>query len=284
MPNVKVITDSGCDLPDNVSASQQIEVVPLTIRFGEKEFVDKQDLSPEEFWQHCLEATDLPQTAAPSPGSFEKAFRQAAKDGYNEVICITLSAGISASYQSAVTAASLLNKEIRVLIFDSKLITIAQGMLVMEACSWSSAGLSLDDLEVKVKEMRDGLRLLGTLDTLEYLKKGGRIGNARAFLGSLLEIKPLIELRNGIVEPESKTRTRAKALTSLVDKVRQAEPTGKIGVSHGMAQDIESFTTQLQHQLPDCTLYIGQIGAVLGAHTGPGTIGVAFTPSLGFNK
>ena len=276
MAGIRVVTDSSCDLPQAVADEHAITIVPLTIRFGEQELVDRRDLTPAQFWERCAASPVLPETAAPSPGSFEEAFRAAAGSGADGIVCVNISSRLSATIQSAQAAAQAVAENVPVRVIDSRSVTLGLGMIVLEACRRAEAGGSLDDVAAAAEDASNRVRVLGTLDTLENLKKGGRIGGAQALLGSLLSIKPAIEVRDGAVEPGPKQRTRSKALRYLVDKVAGEPSITHLAVMHGAAPDVGDFLDMLAPHFARDQIIVGDIGPVVGAHTGPRTIGVAY--------
>ena len=275
MPGIRVVTDSSCDLPPELAAKHAIDIVPLTVRFGSQEFVDRRDLTPSEFWSKVAASAVLPETAAPSPGAFEEAYRRAANDDCRGVLAVTLSGELSATHQSAELAAKAVADTIPVRVIDSRSLTLALGMMCVSAASMAEQGRSLDDVAAAVEDLIPRTRIYATLDTLENLKKGGRIGGAQALLGSMLSIKPVIEIRDGKVEQESRQRTRSKSLRYIADKVRDAGPIERLAVLHGDAPDLDDLLAMLR---PVYTgeIVIGDIGAVIGTHGGPRVIGVAY--------
>jgi DegV family protein with EDD domain len=276
MGNIRVVTDSSCDLPQGLADEHDIEIVPLTIRFGDEELVDRRDLTPKEFWAKCAATPVLPETAAPSPGAFETAFRKAAADGCAGVVCICLSGDLSATYQSAQLAAQAVEGEIPVRVIDSKSITMGLGVMCLSAAAMAEQGKGIDDVAAAAEDLVPRVRVYGALNTLENLKKGGRIGGAKALAGSLLSIKPIIEVRNGKVEEESKQRTRARSLRYLADKIKAAGDLEYLAVMHGEAADLDEFLEMLASVPQRDDMVIGDIGAVIGTHGGPGVMGVAF--------
>jgi DegV family protein with EDD domain len=250
--------------------------VPLSIRFGSDELVDRRDQTPKEFWARVAESPVLPETAAPSPGAFEEAYRGLAKAGRDAIVCVTLSSALSATYQAAQLAAQAVADEIPVRVVDSRAVTMAEGLLAVRAAELGAAGSSLDEVVEAHEKLVPTIRTYAALDTLENLKKGGRIGSAGAFLGSLLSIKPIIEVADGKVEPESKQRTRSKSLRYLVDKVRQFPKVENLAVMHGDAPDIDEFLDMMNEVYPRENIILGDLGAVIGAHAGPRTIGITF--------
>jgi len=276
VPGVRIVTDSACDLPPEVSEENQIDIVPLTIRFGEEELLDRRDLTPEQFWARCASSPRLPETAAPSPGAFQEAYKRAADEGAAGIVCVNLSSALSATYQSAVTAAQSVAGRVPVRVVDSRSVSIAQGLMVLAAARMAREGKSLDDVAGAAEDLVGRTRVFAALDTLENLKKGGRIGGAEAFLGSLLSIKPIIEVRDGVVESESRQRTRSRSIQYLVEKVRQFGEVENLAVVHARAPDVNQLVDLLAAVYPRERILVGQVGPVIGTHAGPGTIGVAF--------
>jgi DegV family protein with EDD domain len=272
---VRVVTDSACDLPDELIAELGIEVVPLSIRFGSEEFVDRRELGTEDFWRRLGASSVLPETSAPSAGAFEQTFRSLADAGATGIVCVNLSSKLSATMQAAQVATKALEGDCPVAVVDSLHVTMGLGNLCIAAARAGAAGESLDAIVADVTDRRDRTKLYGTLDTLEYLKKGGRIGNARALLGSMLAIKPVVEVRNGVVEESGKVRTRSKALRLLVDKVKEG-PVESLAVMHGQAPDLEELLDMLDPLVPRSEIVVGQVGPVIGTHAGPRVIGVTY--------
>ena len=276
MAGVRIVTDSSCDLPADLADAQGITIVPLSIRFGTEELVDRRDLTPAQFWERCAASPVLPETAAPAPGLFEEAFRSALDGGADGVVCINISSKLSATIQSAQAAANSLGADARVRVVDSRSVTMGLGMIVLEAARAAAGGASVDEVVAVAEEASSKNRVLGSLDTLENLKKGGRIGGAQALLGSLLSIKPVIEVVDGAVEPGPKQRTRSRALRWLVDQVAAEPKIDQLAVMHGAAPDLGELLDLLAPHFPREQIVVADIGPVIGAHTGPRTIGVSY--------
>ncbi len=276
MTSIHVVTDSSCDLPDDVVNKLGITIVPLSIRFGDEEFVDREELSTEEFWIKCQASETLPETAAPSPGAFEAAYRAAANNGASGVVAILLSGDLSATIEAARAGARAVEDVIPVSVIDSKTVTLGLGTLVVMAAEQAREGSDLDAITELVSAAAARTQVHAALDTLENLKKGGRIGAAGSMLGSLLSIKPLIEVRDGVVEPAGKQRTRGKALSHLVGIVRDnADRIDRLAVLHAACDDVDVLVDQLA-PLVQSEILVGQVGPVVGTHAGLGTIGVVF--------
>lgn len=275
---VRVVTDSACDLSDTLVEAMRIEVVPLSIRFGDEELVDREELSPEDFWDRLRSSTALPETSAPSAGKFEERFRGLIDRGATGIICINLSSRLSATMQAAQVAANAVRDQCPIVVIDSRTVSMGLGALCLTAARRAADGAKLEEIVEDVLSRRDRTRLFGALDTLEYLKKGGRIGNARALLGSMLSIKPIVEVREGAVEEAGKVRTRSKALHLLAEKAK-AQPLDSLAVLHGQAPDVEDLLDMLGEIFPRDDIVTGLVGPVIGTHAGPGVIGVSFQVS-----
>jgi DegV family protein with EDD domain len=275
--NVRIVTDSSCDLPEAVVTAHGIRVVPLSIRFGDEEFIDREQLSTAEFWRRCAAQDTLPETAAPAPGQFETAYRELAAEGAGGIVVVSLSGKLSATMQSAELAARSVRDTIDVRVIDSRSVTLGVGTIALAAARAAADGASLDEVEALARDRADRTHVFGALDTLENLKQGGRIGNAKALLATALAIKPIVEVEDGEVAQAGKQRTRSKALKFLVDKVRSFEgEVHDLAVLQADCDDVDEFVAMLQ-PLYDGEIVVGDIGPVIGTHTGRGTIGVAFS-------
>ena len=273
--SIRVVTDSSCDLPQSLVDALRIEIVPLTIRFGDEELVDREELSADEFWHRLEHSKLLPETAAPSAGAFEKKFRELHARGATGIVCINLSSNLSATMQAAQLAAAAVSGDVPVQVIDSRSASMGLGNLCLTAARRAADGDSLESIVQEVVDRRDRTKLFATLDTLEFLKRGGRVGNARALLGTVLSIKPVIEVREGIVEEAGKVRTRSKALKLLAAKAAE----GKIehlAVLHGNAPDLDELLEMLEPIFPRDDIITGVVGPVIGTHAGPRVIGVTF--------
>lgn len=275
MPGVAIVTDSACDLTEALERQAGISVVPLTIRFGTDELVDRHEMTPSQFWERCRGMTELPETAAPPPGAFRDAFEAAADRGSEAVLCLTLSAGVSATYQSALTAAQAFGR-IPVEVVDTRSLTMGQGLVALVAAEAAAGGADLARLREVTADAIARTRVFGVVDTLDHLQRGGRIGGARALLGSILSIKPVVEVREGVVAEESKQRTRARSLDYLAEKVRADAPLERLAVANGAAADIDQFLERLTGIAVRRPLLVVELGPVVGTHAGPGTIGVCY--------
>ncbi|CAG4934510.1 MULTISPECIES: DegV family protein [Acidithrix] len=277
MSKIKIITDSASDIPPHLIDELQIGIVPLTITFGDKSYKDVIELSVEEFWEKSQSSPTLPQTAAPSIAAFVEAMTEAIESGYDGIIVITLSSKLSATYQSATRASEEVGQsKIPIIVIDSELATYGQGSLAVLGSENSS--LPIEELATLIRNTKARTRVFGALDTLDNLRKGGRIGPAAATLGSILSVKPIIEVKDGVIEAPSKQRTRKRALEYLYDLVQgQADQIEKIAVISALAPDTDEFVAKIKEITKLKDIPVAIIGPVIGSHSGPRTIGVAFT-------
>jgi DegV family protein with EDD domain len=276
MSRVHIVTDSSCDLTLAETDAHDIGVVPLSIRFGPDEYIDREQLSVEDFYAKMASTGLLPETAAPSPGRFEQEFRAAVERGADAVVCINLSGELSATVQSARSAAKALEGEIDVRVIDSLSLTGGLGTMVLDAAAAAEAGADADAVEALVTSMIGRTEICAALDTLENLKKGGRVGSAKALLGSMLSVKPIIRIVDGAVEEAGKQRTRRRALEFLRDRLFEEPTVSELSVLHGEAPDVDDFLEMIAPRYPRESIRLGKIGAVIGTHGGPGVIGICY--------
>ena len=270
-----IVTDSACDLPQQLVDELGITLVPLTFSFGDEEFTDRVSLTPNEFWARCSASPVLPQTAAPAPGKFAEAFTNLSGAGATGILVITLSSDLSATKQAAEQGVEAAQLRIPIRVVDSRSASIGEGISVVAAARLAKGGMGLDDLARTVTDMASRTRVWAALDTLENLKKNGRIGGAKALLASALSIKPIITVLDGKVAEGGKQRTRSKALAFVIDQFRNDGTVSNVAVLHAQCTDVDAFVAQLRETYSG-EIIVGDIGSVIGSHTGPGTIGVAY--------
>jgi DegV family protein with EDD domain len=274
---VRIVTDSACDLPDEIVQRHGIGVVPLTIRFGDEDLIDREQLSVDEFWSRCAASDELPSTAAPAPGQFEEVYRRLAAEGATAIVVISLSGALSATIQSAELAARSLAEVIPVTVVDSRSVTMGLGTIVLAAARAAEGGASPEEIAAAATDMARRTKVIGALDTLDNLRKGGRIGGAKAMLATALSIKPIIEVIDGVVEQGGKQRTRSKALAFLTERVAaDGDRVQNLAVLHADCADVDDFVAMLRTVRGDGEIVVGRIGPVIGTHAGRGTIGVAY--------
>lgn len=276
MAGVRIVTDSASDLPQETVDEFGIEIVPLTIRFGDEEFVDRFELSAEAFYEKMHSSDRFPETAAPAPGQFEEAFTRLADDGADAIVCVNLSSQLSATMSSAQNAAKAFDGRLPVTVVDSRSITGGQGTQVTAAARAAAEGRSVDEAVALVEDMAQRTHVFGALNTLENLKKGGRIGGAQALIGSMLSIKPIIDISSGKVEEAGKQRTRKKSLVWLRDKLFEQERVENLAVCSGMAPDVDDLYDLLAPRYPREEILEYRIGATIGTHGGPAVLGLTW--------
>ncbi len=271
-----IVTDSASDLDSADTERLGIEVVPLSIRFGSQEFTDGVDLTIDDFYSKLSTSEDLPETAAPSPGAFVEAYERLKAKGATEIVVINLSSALSATMQSAITAVDLV-EGVEVHVIDSQSITGGLGNMVLAAAESAAAGASAADVLANIEATRSRTRVFGALDTLENLKKGGRIGGAQAMLGTMLAVKPLLDLSSGEVVEAGKQRTRKKAMAWVRDLIIEAgDNAEQMTVLHGNAPDIDEFLDMIKDDVDLDKIRVSKIGPVIGTHGGPRVLGIAY--------
>jgi DegV family protein with EDD domain len=276
MVRIRVVTDSACDIPEEIARRLNIDIVSLSIRFGDEEFTDRVDLSPEAFWAKCKASKTLPETAAPSPGAFQAAYERAKTDDCDGVIVLTLSALLSATNQSAVLGSEAAAGTLAIRVIDTKAVSMAQGLLVIDVAELAATGADLDQLVAHAESLVAKVGVVAMLDTLEHLIKGGRVGGARALLGQVLSIKPLLELKDGVVAEAGRQRTRSKALVAIAEVVKSHAPLKRLALVHGASSEVaalESLVASIATQNP---IIVTDMGPVVGTHGGPGIIGLCW--------
>tara|TARA_B100001250_G_scaffold15827_1_gene13728 strand:+ start:1128 stop:1961 length:834 start_codon:yes stop_codon:yes gene_type:complete len=272
---IRIVTDSASDISLEEAASLNIEIVPLSIRFGESEYTDLIDLSVSDFYAKMAESELLPSTAAPSPGAFEAAFKRCQEAGADGVICINLSLALSATGQAAQLAADAFSEILPVRCIDSKSISSGLGTIIRRAAAAAANGQSMDEIEALVENLAKRTRIFATLDTLDNLKKGGRIGGAKAMVGTMLQFKPCLDLSSGEVVEAGRQRTRKKSLLWLREVLENAGSVEDLCIIHGDAPDVQEFEDSISDLVPD-GIRINQLGAVIGTHGGPRVLGLTY--------
>ena len=246
-------------------------MVPLTVSFGTDSFADGIDITNEEFFERLKRADRLPTTAAPSPGAFADTYRRLSAE-CDGVISIHLSSTLSATAQAATVGAQSV-EGFPVHVVDSRSLTMCVAFL----CRVAAQSPSLEEALRQVEERVPRQRVLALLDTLRYVEMGGRVNRAQAMIGTMLDLKPILALTDGEIRGIDRVRTRARAFTRMVELLRRDAPVEYMAVMHAQAaEDAERVRRELAQELPDLEIEIGQIGAVLGTHTGPGAVGLTY--------
>lgn len=272
---VRIITDSVADLPPQLVKNLKITVIPIIVRFGTETFRDGIDLTADQFYQRLQQSKVLPITSVPSPGHFAEAYNNLAEET-DEIFVIMLSSRLSGTYEAALESISLMKRKCRVEVYDSRWATMAQGFIVMKAASAAQAGAGLDEVMDVARKTAGRVDFLSTFNTLEYLRRGGRIGRAQALLGSVLKVNPLITLRNGVVEPAGRARSRAKAIERLLAFVKGYSYIEELAVEDTACPDeAEVLVEQLGSIFPKERIHRSKMTPAIGTHTGPGMLLVA---------
>ncbi|MGI6549767.1 MAG: DegV family protein [Syntrophomonadales bacterium] len=276
---IRVITDSGCDLPVEILAENQIEMVPLKVTFEDGEsYLDRVEISPREFREKMYRSKELPKTAAPDPNTFMEVFRRAL-DEAGEAVCICISSGLSSTYQSAVLARDMLETE-KIRIIDSLSASLGEGVLAIRAAEMARQGLSLDTIFNRLVDYRDNLKTVFTLDTLENVIKGGRLTKFQGLVGSILDIKPIFQGVEGKIEVLEKLRGRRRALrrlTALIGEMTRDVEKCIIGISHmDCLEEALELKKEIEKIYSPARIIIAEMGSTLGTYAGKGGIITAF--------
>ena len=281
---IHVVTDSGSDLPREVRERLNIHVVPLTVQFGDEIFKDGEEITTGEFYARLRADQVIPSTCQPSPADFVQLYEDIAQPG-DTIISVHLSSKMSGTYQSAVLASSMIDPAITVKAVDSKTASMGIGLVAVTAAKAVEAGKTVDEVLSDVQHIIDHSQVYFVVDTLEFLKKNGRIGLASALVGTLLNIKPILTLVDGQVAPFEKIRGKSKALKRIRELAYEfqrehAEQQLGMGLSHADSfEEVSSLAKELTNILQlHGDVLIGDIGPTIGVHTGPGTIAVFLYP------
>ena len=272
MSNVAIVTDSVADLPPQVAEEFGITVVPLVVRFGTDLYRDSLDLSPDQFYEKLRTSKVLPATSVPPPAAFADAYNKLAEKT-NEIVVISLTSKVSATYQVALQAVGLMKKKCRVEVIDSQWAVMAQGFIAIAAAKAAQGGASLDEVLDAAHHTMHRVGIRAAFDTLEYLERGGRIGKAQAFLGSLLKVNPIIGIKDGEVHPCARERSRAKAINYLYNFAASFGKVEGLAVEYATNLDeANRLVRRLHSKYPQVPIYLSRASPVIGTHTGPGLI------------
>ena len=274
MTRVAVVADSASDLSLGQSEGAGITVVPLLVTFGDKEYRAGIDLSGDDFWRELTApGAPFPKTAAAAPGTFKETFERLFNEGADEVVYVGVGSKLSATLGSAKVARDML-PERKILIVDSNTASMGTGLLALLAAEKAASGMSGEQVVAEVSGRIEKVRLYVVLETLEYLKRGGRISPARAAIGSVLSVKPIITLEDGVVETADRPRTRGRARERLIELLVATKPE-RVAILHGQATEIEAFAAELAAAtgVARDRMTINLIGPSVGPHVGPGAYG-----------
>ena len=278
MTRVAVVTDSTSDIPPQLARSRDITVVPLTLNFEGRSLLDGVDIKPTEFYRKLPNATTHPTTSQPAAGQFAEAYSSLLQD-HDEVVSIHISEKLSGTYASAVQGAEMTDSA-RVTVVDSELVSMSLGLVTLAAARLAADGMSGAAIGDKVTSMRGDVQTYFSVATLEFLRRGGRIGRASALVGSVLQVKPVLCIRDGLVTPLERVRTFDRALHRIVELAREVDRGHGLTVIVGHA-DSEADAERVARELEPVaeTLVIHPLGPVVGAHAGPGVVGLGCYPA-----
>jgi len=275
VPNVAIVTDSVADLPPQVADEFGITVVPLVVRFGTDLYRDGLDLSPDQFYDRLRTSKALPATSVPPPAAFADAYDKLAEKT-SGIVVISLTSKLSATYQVALQAVGLMKKKCRVEVLDSQWAIMAQGFIAIAAAKAAQSGANLNEVLDVARHTMRRVDMCAAFDTLEYLERGGRIGKAQAFLGSLLKVNPIIGMKDGEVRPLARERSRAKAIDRLYDFITSFSNVEQLAVEYATDSDeANRLIRRLHSKYPQVPIYLSRTSPVIGTHTGPGLIVVS---------
>lgn len=277
MQKIKIVTDSTIDMRKDLIEEYDITVVPLSITIDDKHFTDGVDITPDVFIKMMNQSNELPKSSQPPAGEFLRVYEELSKDG-SSIISIHMTKGLSGTVQSAQSAAQMSEADVTVL--DSMFISKALGFQVLEAARMAKEGSSKEQILHRIAEIRDQTRLYLSVDTLENLVKGGRIGRGKALIGSLLNIKPIAKLQDGLYTPVGKVRSQSQAVKYLAKQFAE-DVKGKtvkaVGIAHADAHDFAQRLKQAVLEIsPNCMVDISFTTPVVSTHTGPGAVGFMF--------
>lgn len=272
---VKVVTDSCSDITPQLAQEFGITVVPLYVQFGKETYRDNVDLSTEEFY-HKLEASRIhPTTATATPADFAKIFTKLMEET-KEILTITLSEKFSGTYTAAMQGKAMVSKDCRIEVIDSKLGAGAQMILVISAAKMAQAGADLDHIVDQVKKAIPRVHMRMSFDTLEYLRRGGRIGKAQAFLGGLLKVNPVLGIKDGATFPIARSRNRAQAMDFLVNFVKGFSRIEAVAIEDATTpDDLQALAERLKDVVPPERIYRSKVSPVVGTHVGPHVLAVS---------
>jgi len=278
---VKIVTDSTADLPPQVAEALGITVVPVYLRFGDEVYRDGLDMSHDEFYQKLMTSRTHPSTSQPPPSDFADVYRKLARET-DEIVCIHVTSKLSGTYASALQGRELATTGRRIEVVDSLSVSMGLGLIVMAAAALAAAGDSLQRVMAEIRQAIPNTHLLGVFDTLKYLLMGGRIGRARALVGSVLNVKPLITMRDGELFPAGQARTRSKSIDRLFDLAKNALNIQELAIIHSTTPDEAcSLRERIGSIFDKRRIHISRLGPALGVHGGPGTLILALRDKIG---
>jgi DegV family protein with EDD domain len=280
---IRVVTDSTSYIPLDLIKQYQIAVVPLQVSFGSETYDEITGISNHDFYQRLTSAPVFPTTSQPSSGQFKQAYQEILnQDSTAKILVVTISSKLSGTYNSAVTAAEQLPGA-NITVFDSLSAAMGLGLMALTSVELARAGRTLAEIIARLEQMRRDTRIVLVVDTLEYLKRGGRIGAAAAFLGTLLNAKPVLAVVAGRIQPLDRVRSKKKAIERLLTELEQKLPQPDLPIQAGVmhiaaAAELESVVAMMQQRFNITRMYTSELGPVVGAHLGAGALGVGICP------
>lgn len=273
--SVKIVTDSVSDLPAEITRELGITTIPLYVHFGAETYKDGVDLTTEEFYRKLETCSTLPKTSAPGAGVFAEVFDKLARET-NEILVISLSQKFSAFYQAARQGIELMKGKCQVMVVDSRMAIMGQGMLVIEAAKEALLGANLQEIVGQLYKRINLVHIRATMDTLKYLAMGGRIGKAQELLGSMLRINPILGIKDGEAFPFARERSRAKAVEALYKFATSFTNVKSLAVEHALNQDeAKTLAKRIASVFSNVPLYMSMVSPVIGTHTGPNILSVS---------
>ncbi|MDD5039208.1 MAG: DegV family protein [Dehalococcoidales bacterium] len=276
----KIVTDSTADLPSELAKKLNIDVVPEYVRFGDKVYRDRVDISEDEFYQKLLNGPIHPSTTQPSPQDFADVYRKLSQEAEG-IISIHLSSKLSGTYNSALQGKELSGNKCPIEVIDSQLLTMSLGLLVIEAANIAMSGKSMPQIIEEVKRTIPSIHFMGLLDTLKYLAMGGRIGKVQALLGSVLSVKPMLSIENGELVPVARVRKRADGIDKLFNFVKNATGIQDLAIVYNTTPDEAlALTGRMDSLFPKERIRLAKLGPALGVHAGPRVLVVALREAI----
>jgi len=272
---VKIVTDSSADLPAELAEELGITVVPLYVRFGEEVYRERVDISEDEFYHRLVHDPSHPSTIQPNPQDFAEAYKKVSQEA-DGIVSIHISGKLSGTCSAALQGKEMAEKKCPIEVVDSEAVTMGLGLISMAAATVAKAGGDLQQVLEEVKQTIPNIHMLGLLDTLKYLLLGGRIGKATALVGSILNLKPMITLKDGEVVPAGRARTRTKGIQRLFDFVKNASNIQDLAILHNTTPDeAQTLAERIDPIFPKERIKFARLGTTLGTHCGPGTMVVS---------
>lgn len=279
---IRIVTDSTCDLPDGQLQALGVTVVPVNIHFGTEEYHEGEDLGYDDFFRMVEERHEVPKTSQPSPGRFEQTYRRLAAEGATTILSLHVTGKLSGTVQSATLAAEKVKDAVDVRVFDTLAGSAGSGFMVLEATDLLQQGADADAVLARWAQIRDRLRIYFMLDTLKYARMSGRVGAIQSSLASLLQVKPIVVLNQGMLELGERVRTRRAAIERMLELTRASfgDQPLNVAVVHALAPDAaESFLAEVRARFSCRRTFVARLATSLVANLGPGTLGIVAYPA-----